>query len=247
MKASGFLSIVLVVSLSASQVVACKKKPAPDATAPMLVVKDDSPHLLLSWLDESGKFHVEMNVADVPQEHRERVKVVDTEVDEGATGDRIVIVDLRTKKDDGTYHVRFAPRAELDDLALERRKKLGPTLADTPPAPSAPSPGSPGAGDTDPAKPGIEPGPAAAARPAVIIYGASWCGACHEAAAYCKRRGISFIEKDIEADPKAAAEMQAKLKKIGQRGGSIPVIDVRGKVMVGFAARELEKALGEVL
>jgi glutaredoxin len=81
----------------------------------------------------------------------------------------------------------------------------------------------------------------------VIIYGASWCGACHEAVAYLKRKGIAFVEKDIEEDANAAREMQAKLARAGKRSGSIPVLDVRGKVMVGFNAREVDSALGEAL
>jgi hypothetical protein len=41
--------------------------------------------------------------------------------------------------------------------------------------------------------------------------------------------------------------MQAKLAHAGKRSGSIPVLDVRGKVMVGFNAREVDSALGEAL
>jgi glutaredoxin len=79
----------------------------------------------------------------------------------------------------------------------------------------------------------------------VIIYGAEWCGACHQAAAYLRRKGIPFIEKDIEKDPQAAREMQGKLRSAGVRnGGSIPVIDVRGKVMVGFSPGAVDEALG---
>jgi hypothetical protein len=41
--------------------------------------------------------------------------------------------------------------------------------------------------------------------------------------------------------------MQSKLQKSGLRGGSIPVIDVRGRVMVGFNPRAIEDALGRTL
>ena len=79
---------------------------------------------------------------------------------------------------------------------------------------------------------------------AVIIYGASWCGPCHQAAAYLKKRGVPFVEKDIEQDSASRREMQAKLAKAGMRGGSIPVLDVRGKILVGFDARAVDQALG---
>ena len=48
--------------------------------------------------------------------------------------------------------------------------------------------------------------------------------------AYLKQRKVPAIEKDIEQDPTAAAEMQAKLARAGAHGGSIPVIDVKGKI-----------------
>jgi len=37
--------------------------------------------------------------------------------------------------------------------------------------------------------------------------------------------------------------MQAALAKAGRRGGSIPVIDVAGEILVGFDPRALDKAL----
>src|SRR6476469_1287340 len=86
-----------------------------------------------------------------------------------------------------------------------------------------------------------------AARPAVIIYGASWCGPCHQAAAYLKKKGVAFVEHDIEQDSSSQHEMQAKLAKAGMRGGSIPVLDVRGKILVGFDARAVDQALGTTL
>ena len=52
--------------------------------------------------------------------------------------------------------------------------------------------------------------------------------------AYFKKRGIYYIEKDIERDAEAAAEMNGKLRRAGQRSGSIPVLDVRGRILVGF-------------
>ena len=41
--------------------------------------------------------------------------------------------------------------------------------------------------------------------------------------------------------------MQQKLAQNGLRAGSIPVIDVRGKVMVGFNPHEVDSALGAAL
>jgi glutaredoxin len=87
------------------------------------------------------------------------------------------------------------------------------------------------------------PGQAPHAGLVVIIYGASWCHPCHEAADYLKARGVPYVLKDIEADPGASAEMSQKLQRVGRRGGSIPVIDVGGEILIGFNPGALDQAL----
>ncbi len=77
----------------------------------------------------------------------------------------------------------------------------------------------------------------------MIIYGASWCHPCHEAQAYLKSKGVAVVMKDIEEDPGAAAEMRQKLERSGQRGGSIPVIDVKGQILVGYSSGALDRTL----
>jgi glutaredoxin len=210
------------------------------------VVKDSSEGLLFTWIDEKGEFHVQEKPADVPLVGREAVRVVDPATYDGSNPGRIFVADLRVPLADGTYPVKTSTRAEFDALAEARRVKNGPTLASAPRA-ATPDQGPAGAGSGTARAQGGDMQPPGAARPAVIIYGASWCGACHEAVAYLKRKGVAFVEKDIEEDANAAREMQAKLARAGKRSGSIPVLDVRGKVMVGFNAREVDSALGEAL
>jgi hypothetical protein len=41
--------------------------------------------------------------------------------------------------------------------------------------------------------------------------------------------------------------MQQKLATAGLRGGSIPVLDVRGLILIGFNAQRLDDALGKAL
>ncbi len=206
---------------------------------PAVTVKDDTEGLLLTWIDDKGDFHVETRVGDVPLMGRDAVRVVDPAKDEAAHGDRVAVVDLRQARPDGTYPVRTMTRADFEAIAVARREKTGPTLAGSA-APSAPESAEPNA----PAQPG-KAGPVA--RAAVIIYGAEWCSACHDAARYLRQKGIAYVEKDVEKDPEAAREMQTKLAKNGLHAGSIPVIDVRGHVMVGFSAAQIEGALGQPL
>jgi len=223
---------------------ACKRGSGGTATADPdavgVVLKDDSEGLLLTWIDDKGDFHVETRVADVPLMGRDSVRVVDPNKDEGTHADHVFVADLRQLRADGTYPVRAMTRADFEGLALARREKTGPTLASA--GPTQPTPSSTaGTADTDPGT--TRP----AAHPAVIIYGAEWCGACHEAARYLRSKGIAFVEKDVEKDSGAAREMQQKLARSGQRSGSIPVIDVRGKVLVGFNPQEVDGALGPAL
>jgi glutaredoxin len=235
------LFLVLFLVLVAA-VGGCKRKTAAAASEPPdapLVVKQDSEGLLLSWIDSKGDFHVEMHVADVPLEGRDAVKVVDPSRDEGTHADHVFVADLRTPKADGTFPVSVMSVADFEAIALARRKANGPTLATAAGSASATA----GAGDSNGAS---APRPQSAA-PAVIIYGADWCGACHDAAAYLRRKGVAFVEKNVEKDPAAAREMKDKLARTGQSAGSIPVIDVRGKVMVGFNARAIDDALGRAL
>lgn len=77
----------------------------------------------------------------------------------------------------------------------------------------------------------------------VIMYSASWCGVCKQARAFLKAQHIAFTEKDIEADPAAGRELQAKLKAAGQAGGGVPVFDVGGQLMSGFDGPRLLKLI----
>jgi glutaredoxin len=187
---------------------------------PALSLRDDTPDLLLTWLDARGDFHTAQRPADVPPEGREAVRVVVTSRDEGSASDLLYVADLNRRGPDGGYVVQSMSRSEWESIAARRRQ------ASAPPAPV-----------------GSERGGAAASAVTVVIYGASWCGPCHQAAEYLRGRGVRVVSRDIEAEPDAAAEMRGKLERAGARGGNIPVIDVMGRLLVGFNPRELDAAV----
>lgn len=234
--------LVLMIVAVALAMVGCKKKsgtPAHgDPAGPSIAVRDTSEGLLLTWIDDKGDFHVEQKVTDVPMMGRDAVRVVDPNSDEGTHEGMVFVVDLRQARADGTYPVSTMSRADFEKIAEARREKNGPTLASAASAAASAVTQALASADTNGAA------PPDTARPTVIIYGAEWCGACHQAAAYLRRKGIAYVEKDIEKDPQAAREMQRKLRSAGLRAGSIPIIDVRGKVMVGFNPQEVDDALG---
>jgi glutaredoxin len=234
------VTLLACVALATS----CKRPPAGDeigeavepakGSLPELKLTEDTPDLLLTWVDTKGDAHAVSKPSDVPTEGRDHVRVVVTTREEG-TRDLFYVTNLTAKGEDGTYPVSTLTRREWDNLITGRRAAL------TAPADSAGTPNGP----ENPAAGGA-PDLVDKVQPAgftVIVYGASWCGACHQAVAYLKRRKVPVVEKDIEQDPAAENEMRSKLARAGVHGGSIPVIDVKGKILVGFEPHALEAAM----
>jgi glutaredoxin len=219
----------------------CKRPPAVDdlgeatepatKSLPELKITDDTPDLMLTWVDAKGDAHAVTKPSDVPPEGRENVRVVVTTKEDG-TRDLFYVANLTQKAGDGTYPVSTMSRRAWDDFITGRRQPIAAASAEVPGMPPDPA-----AGPGDPA------GKVHPAGFTVIVYGASWCGACHQAVAYLKKRRVPVVEKDIEQDPAAESEMRAKLARAGVHGGSIPVIDVKGKILVGFEPHSLEAAV----
>jgi hypothetical protein len=67
--------------------------------------------------------------------------------------------------------------------------------------------------------------------------------ACDAAESYMARRSIPFVAYDVEEDSNAKARFEATLRDAGfPSGKALPVIDVRGAVMIGFIPCALEDA-----
>ena len=47
--------------------------------------------------------------------------------------------------------------------------------------------------------------------PQITLYSTTWCGYCKMAEKYLHDKGISFIEKDVEADQEAMQEVLKRL------------------------------------
>lgn len=72
----------------------------------------------------------------------------------------------------------------------------------------------------------------------VTIYSAPWCGFCHAAKQYLDKLGVAYDERDIEKNPEYAQEC---VDKSGQMG--IPVLDINGKIIIGFDRPKIDAAL----
>jgi len=199
-----------------------------EQTLPALVLTDETPELLLTWIDERGATHTGVSLNEVPKDSKQLVRVVTAEAGHGSL---FYVADLTDKHADGSYAVRTMTRVEWEQRIAKRREAYRAAHA-PPPAPKATATG--------------QTPPAAMTGVHVVLYGASWCGPCHQAAAYLKKRGIRFVEYDIEKQPARAKEMQRKLHRAGKRGGSIPVIDVGGIILQGFSPAAIEHALARV-
>jgi glutaredoxin 3 len=72
----------------------------------------------------------------------------------------------------------------------------------------------------------------------VLMYTTHSCFYCKLAKQYFAQNGIHYEEKYVDEDQAALTEM---MKKSGQMG--VPVIDVSGKIVIGFDKDELKKIL----
>lgn len=199
---------------------------------PPLEVKDDTPNLLLTWVDEKGDFHIVTKPADVPEAARDEVRVVVNTRNDG-TGNSFYVADLRKKNADGTYPVKTMTRAQWDEKGASRRKARMEALA----PPSA----------TPPASVASSAPPVASAPPqrkvVAIVYGADWCKPCHDAARYLRQKGVAVVEKNVESSESVQQEMEKKLERAKMSGASIPVIDIMGRLMVGYSPTALDRAV----
>jgi len=73
----------------------------------------------------------------------------------------------------------------------------------------------------------------------VIVYSTPVCPCCDFAKQFLKENNIDFEVIDVSKDQDKAQEM---IQKSGQM--SVPVIDVDGKIVVGFNKAKLKELLG---
>lgn len=85
--------------------------------------------------------------------------------------------------------------------------------------------------------------PFVAANTSVIIYTTSWCGYCRKAKSFLKAKKVFFTEKDVEKDAGAAQELAQKAAAARVQPQGVPVLDVKGKLILGFDQQAIEQAL----
>jgi glutaredoxin len=170
-------------------------------------------NLMLTYADAEGA-HTVHRVSDVPEAARAWVRVDSlTLAPEQRPSDGRVFV--ADLSGDVPQEARLVPRAAFD-AHVEQARAAG--------ASAGGALAAAGTGD-------------------IVLYGASWCGACRQARQFFEREGVAFIDRDIERDPGAREEMNAKARAAGVATTGIPVIDVRGTILTGFDERRIRRLL----
>lgn len=75
-------------------------------------------------------------------------------------------------------------------------------------------------------------------RNRVIVFSTPTCSYCNMAKQYFRRNKIRFKDVDVSRDEAAARDL---VRRTGQMG--VPVIDINGKLIVGFNKPEINRLL----
>jgi glutaredoxin 3 len=76
-------------------------------------------------------------------------------------------------------------------------------------------------------------------QPRVIVFTTPTCTYCNATKRYLREKGVRFKEVDVSRDTTAARDM---VRRSGQMG--VPVIDIGGKIIIGFDRPKIDRYLG---
>ena len=184
-------------------------------------ITDERTDLIFTWFADGGA-QTAGKAADVPEGARKNVRVQDPAIPpENAAPDFVFLADLTAPKKDGRYPVKAEKRDAYEAqrrAAIEREEKArqATLAAQTPPAASA-----------VPLK--IDPN-----APPVIMYATKHCPVCVKARRWLLEQKIPYVEKDLETDQEAAADLQQKGAAQGIPVRGVPVFEIFGRIVPGF-------------
>jgi glutaredoxin len=196
------------------------------AVEPPFEVRGEAEGLHLTWFDDEGRSQHAERRSQIPEDRRALVRVDDLRLapeDRLDDPDHVYVADLRRPGSDGAYPVRRVLREHFEEEISRASPSAAVEQAEAPLA--------------------AEPAPPANAE--VVIYGASWCGACRSAAAFLREREVPFVERDVQREPGAREAMARAARAAGVSPTGIPVIDFRGRIIQGFDRGALERAIAE--
>jgi glutaredoxin len=218
----GSLPAALIIAIAAL-LPACREGVAADDAAPgpaPIRFTADEP-IELVYADAGGAFRTAYGLEAVPESARSAVRVVVS----GPETDRVHLADLTRPDADGQYTTELVSAAYFERRALVALAPGAASRVTLPPPADAAAPGTGG----------------------VVVYGTAWCGACAAARDHLDRRRVSHRFRDVERDPRAGAQLAAALAALGARADRVPVIDLHGRLLIGFEPTRLDTLLGESL
>jgi glutaredoxin-related protein len=77
----------------------------------------------------------------------------------------------------------------------------------------------------------------------IIVYGASWCPHTAEATAYFDAHHLAYVMRDVDRFPSLRDEMDHKVEHAGLARTGIPVLDIEGRILIGFEQGQVERVL----
>ena len=213
------------VTLVFGGVIACREATPPAPAAQITATElpairvTGSAKMLFTFAAGEG-FETVPALDKVPADRRGWVRVVDLAVKPERRLDHelVYVADLRSAQKDGSYPYVVMTREAFESAARTRGGEGATTPA------SAPA-----------AKPGAEK---------VVLYSTSWCPACRSAREYLRGKRIPFVERDIEKDQGAAAELLEKAKRAGISASGVPVLEINGTLIQGFDPERVNNLLG---
>ena len=195
---------------------------------------------LFTYAEPAGTFATTDKPETIPEASRGLVRVIEPTEQMKGGADRVYVTSVGELLAGGKSSAKAMSREAFETAALAALPggQSSPFAGRQAAPPQAPAP----AGAPPVAQGGtVSPG----ATPVVTIYGTSWCGACRAAREYMTAHKIPFADKDIERDPSAAQELADKASKMGIPTDRVPVIDVRGRLLLGFDRERIEALLGQ--
>lgn len=76
----------------------------------------------------------------------------------------------------------------------------------------------------------------------IIIYSTTNCPYCKTEKQYLSKKGITYVEKNIEEDEGAREEL---LEKINGNYVGVPVTDIAGTIVLGFDRHRIDGLIAE--
>ena len=232
------LACVTALPLAACKRTAPEAPPQPGAAPATIEVLKDG-RWLFTYAEPKGTFATTDKPDSVPETARALVRVFDPSAPEKTPGGgRVYVTNLNDVLSKGRAPARPMSREAFETAALAAHPtgESSPLAAQT----MRPVPIPAEDGGAAPAA------PTAGGPPVVTIYGTSWCGACRAARQYFDRAArFRSPTRTSNATPTRPASWPPRPPRWGFPTDRVPVIDVRGRLLLGFDRARIEMLLGE--